>query len=316
MLPPKFRPMRSVAPDKLSDVQWPKYASVKIDGIRACKPIDETVSKSGKPLPNKFFMAWMAQNAPSGIDCEVVVGDPANGDETYRNTFSGIMSIEGQPDFNIYIFDLCHKTGPESGYCNDRLSTLELMFGHTLWKDHAYFTEVAPRTFLVKQFLLNSQEELDAFYAQALEDGYEGVILRDPAGFYKYGKCTAREQYQFKIKPEHDAEAEILYAYEAEENLNTAFTNEVGETKRSSHQENKVGKGMLGGYHVRDLATGMVFDCGAGKLTHAERVARWLTKDTAPGKFIKYRSMSYGVHEAPRHPRFISDFNPTDTHSA
>ena len=115
-----------------------------------------------------------------------------------------------------------------------------------------------------------------------------------------------------KLKPHEDTEFEVTGFYEAMENLNEAFTNELGETARSSHQENKVGKGMLGGFYGKLLTTGQEIKVAPGKLKHAERIAIWNNQAAYLGKIAKQRSFPIGVLNLPRHGRWIGWRDDTD----
>jgi DNA ligase-1 len=233
---------------------------------------------------------------PEGLDGEIIVGPP-NSEDVYGLTFKAVMSQDALSDFHIYVFDVCDDL---VSYTSERLKRV------------ASLAQGLPRIKLVEQTLIHTIIQLNEFYAQALDLGYEGVILRDPCGQYKYGRSTAKEQTQLKIKPEEDFEALVLSVYEGEHNANEAFTNEVGETKRSTHQCNKVPNGMLGGFHVS--ANGVEFNVAPGKMTHAERIEAWQNKERLPGRYIKYRVMTYGTmaNGAARHGRWIGWRDKTD----
>jgi hypothetical protein len=57
---------------------------------------------------------------------------------------------------------------------------------------------------------------------------------------------------------------------------------------------------MLGGFHCRDLKTGVEFDCGTGTLKREE-----LALEGWVGTVIKYRFQPSGVKDKPRYPRFV-----------
>lgn len=279
-------PMRSVAPDAKHPIRFPKMASPKLDGIRFVNMDGLCITKSGKPIPNLFVQEWAEKYLPVGCDGELIVGEP-NLETTYNTTFRGVMTIKGEPDFRFHLFDRVE----DSVVAWERYTALSRL-------------ELNDRIVLVKQRWVNNQAELDAFYEGCLSDGYEGVILKEPTGSYKFGRSTAKEQTQLKLKPEHDEDALVLAFDEAMHNGNEAFLNALGETDRSAHQDNKTGLGMVGGIQVVNQH-GLKFNVSPGKLTHDERRSVWANKESYIGKFLKYRSMSYGVKEAPRHPRFL-----------
>lgn len=69
---------------------------------------------------------------------------------------------------------------------------------------------------------IGSAAELAAYKEKCLSEGYEGVMVRDPAGPYKCGRSTEREGWLLKIKRFEDAEAEVLETYEGMSNYNEA----------------------------------------------------------------------------------------------
>lgn len=290
-----FKPMRSIAPDESRyPITFPKWASPKLDGIRVVKHQGKALSKAMKPIPNHFIRNYIELNFPEGVDGEIIIGAPNESELTYNRTYRGAMTHEGEPDFMVYAFDIADGGDYQARHRLELLGEL---------------TRHIPRIKGVPQTVVNNREELQAVYENFLNQGYEGAILRDPNGRYKFGRCTAKEQIQLKLKPEDDFDAVVLEVIEAEQNNNEAFTNELGETDRSTHQANKVGKGMLGAFIVRDLLSGLTFRVGPGKMKHAERVKVWeeFCKTGAHiGRYIKYRSMTYGVLKegAARHGRF------------
>jgi DNA ligase 1 len=284
-----FKPMRSVAPDyEKFPLTFPKLMSPKLDGIRLCKYQGNVVTKSGKQIPNLFVRNWCNQHLPEGFDGELIVGDP-NLDTTYNTTFRGVMTIAGDPDFRFYVFDLIGDAGAEK-----RLEQIHSIL----------YYNPQPRIIPVQQCMVHNLSDVDRLYNEFLEQGYEGAILKNPEGLYKFGRSTPKCQTQLKLKPEEDFDAQVVAFEEAMHNGNVAFVNEVGETDRSTHKENLSGLGMVGGIWVRDKE-GKEFKISPGKLTHPERVQVWQNKESLIGHWLKYRSMTYGVKDAPRHGRFL-----------
>jgi DNA ligase-1 len=120
---------------------------------------------------------------------------------------------------------------------------------------------------LVEHVLLKDREELDEYESAQVALGYEGVMLADPLARYKFGRATTKGGELLKVKRFVDSEAIILDVVEEMFNGNEAETNELGRTKRSSHQAGKSGKGTMGALVVRD-----VLDTIAAPAEVAERV--------------------------------------------
>ena len=81
---------------------------------------------------------------------------------------------------------------------------------------------------------VNSMEEIDTNESACLEFGYEGIMLRDPNGTYKFGRSTARDNILLKVKRFLDDEAEVIGIEEKMSNQNVAEKDNFGRTERSS----------------------------------------------------------------------------------
>jgi DNA ligase-1 len=218
------------------------------------------------------------------------------------------MSEDGTPDVTYYAFDLWNRPA-------DSLLMREVRLG-----------DILPPGGLASQWkvlwssVLYTVAEVERYEAKALAQGYEGLILRDPDGLYKFGRSTMREQGMMKLKRFVDEEAEVLGVYEEMRNDNVAKKNELGRTARSSHQENLVGKGTAGGFLL--LLRGTTFKCGTG-LTDAEAARWWALRDPRPlemkletetltyyvlrkpGAWVKFKHFPVGAKDKPRHPVYL-----------
>ncbi len=295
-----MKPMLAVEAPK--DIKFPVYASAKLDGIRAVVKDDMLLSRTLKPIPNGYVQDALGQALFNGLDGELTVG-PANDKNVMQATTSGVMSREGEPDFTFWVFDFWNN--PTMAY-GERLRLMERAF-----KDGALASY--PRIKLLRQVIINSESELRAFEATTLEQGFEGVMIRSPLGTYKFGRSTAREGYLLKVKRFADGEAVVIGVEELMHNANEATLDELGYTKRSTHQAGKVAMGTLGALRVRDLSTDIEFNIGTG-YTAAQRAELWamFQNGTLLGRIAKYKHFEVGVKEAPRFPVFQGFRDPRD----
>lgn len=282
-----FKPQLCSSYEDAGELRGPFYASYKLDGIRCVTRYSNALARSLKPIPNQHIRDTLAKF--QDLDGEIIVGAP-NLETTYRTTNSAVMSHKGEPDFKFWVFD--------------DLSDFSLTFEQRMDKLNSRnlpdFIKVLPQT------RISNMDMLMPMYGQAVDDGYEGLILRKPSSFYKFGRCTALSQDALKMKPVADSEAVIISVYEAMSNQNAAFKNELGQTERSMEQAGMVPSGMVGGFIVRDIHTGVEFDCAPGKLTHDERITLWETQRSAlAGKILRYKFMPYGIKDKPRFPRWV-----------
>ena len=272
------------------------WVSKKLDGIRALVINGVVVSRKLLPIPNKHVQTIFG-NRPEleGFDGELIVG-PANAADVYSRTNSGVMSVNGVPEVIFHAFD--HIANP----CDEYFKRHDRVRVPLRW------VEVVP------QHPVACEKDVLDIEKMYLDLGYEGVMLRahsGPASFYKYGRSTAKEGTLLKLKRFSDSEAVVIGFEEQMHNRNEALRDALGRTKRSSHAENKTGKGTLGALICRDIESGVEFNIGTG-FDDAVRQGIWDNGDEYLGKIVKYKSFRIGVKDAPRFPVYLGMRSPLD----
>lgn len=294
----QFKPMLAgKAPEDLASLDFPLYASPKIDGVRAIIRGHKVLSRSLKPIPNMFVWEQLGFRNYEGLDGELVVGPPT-GMDLMQRTMSGIMSIEGKPDFTFYVFDVVSSNSGLDFAARQRLLDV---------------VRRGPRVEILQQVLIRDVAQLMEAEQTALDAGYEGLILRHPRGSYKFGRSTTKEQWMLKLKRWEDSEAEVIGFEEKMHNANAAKTNAVGRTERSTHKAGMVPAGTLGNLLCRDVKTGQPVSIGSG-LTDAIRATVWHNPAKYLGKLVTYKHFAVtGVKDAPRFPIFKAFRDRRDT---
>ena len=281
------KPMLAGTCSSLDGLRYPVMATPKLDGIRCLVLLIDgkvqALSRNFKPIPNKFARSWLEQNCPPGFDGELMARDG-----TFQQTSSAIMSRDGEPDFVYKVFDYATDVG--ASYLQ-RMNALQQT------------ARQSERIELVIPTQVGSVEALEGFESDCLSDGYEGVMVRDPAGPYKCGRSTEREGYLLKIKRFVDREAVVIGVEERMHNSNEATTDELGRTKRSSHKAGQIPMNTLGALIVRDMETGVEFRIGTG-FDDVSRAMLWKIRDHLGGLIVSYKSQTTGVKVAPRFPIF------------
>ena len=165
-------------------------------------------------------------------------------------------------------------------------------------------------------------DELMEIEQRCVAEGYEGVMVRDPNGPYKWGRSTRKEGYLLKIKRFEDAEAIVVDVTERMHNANEAKVNALGLTERSSHKANQVPTGMLGSLVCNPLLPepdggspcvfngGVTFEIGTG---FTEQVRKDLWQDRPIGKVIKFKYQGLTPDGVPRFPVFLGFRDERDT---
>lgn len=282
---PNFRPLLA-ATAELDKIKFPVLVSPKLDGIRCLVHNGVGYSRSLKRIPNDFVQSVFASGLYDGLDGELIVG-AANAPDVYRTTNSGVMSRDGEPDFRFHAFD--------------RWDTCDQEFKYRL--DSVYRCSGVTRVEVVPQDLVHDMGRLEYYEEVCLNQGYEGVMGRALNGGYKMGRSTVKDGILWKLKRFVDHEFQVVGFEERLHNANESFTDELGRTKRSSHQENKVGRGDLGAL-ILDHPAG-TFTCGTG-FTDELRREIWGNRDAYLGQWVKVKHFEIGVKHKPRFPVFIS----------
>ena len=271
--------------------KFPYAATPKIDGIRFLMVGGAALTRSFKPIRNEYLQKILSSNLPEGIDGELTSGS------TFQEC-SSIMRIKGEPDFKVWIFDFVNPKGEVKPY-KERMDELRKFENFNI-----------PSYEILFPTIVSNQEQIDQLMINNLNAGYEGLMLRDPNGIYKFGRSSVKENILLKVKEFMDDEAEIISFREKMINTNEGLKDNFGRTKRSSCQDGLKPSGTLGGFILRN-SEGLEFSCGSG-LNDALRDEIWKNQSKYLGKLVKYKYMSKGIKELPRHPVFIGFRDETD----
>lgn len=291
-----LKPMLA-SPVEIEQIKFPCFISPKLDGIRGVIHEAKAVTRTLKPIPNKYVRGVFSDGELTGLDGEFILGFPTAPD-SYRKTNSALMTYDGMPKPMYYVFD--DMSIPKAPFV-ERLERLK--------KRVAYLEH--PQIVLLEQVLVRNVIELIKYEEKYVELGYEGVIARHPMGLYKYGRSTVSQGWLVKLKRFVDSEAVIIGMVELMENKNKAVINKLGYMERSHHMENKVPGGRLGAFQARDIEHGWEFEIGTG-FTEVERVAYWKRGKAMVGQIVKYKYFPIGMKDSPRHPVFLGFRDPRD----
>lgn len=277
----------------LDQLNYPVLASPKIDGIRAYVEKGVVMSRNNKPIPSEAVQALFGDKKLNGLDGELVAGPP-NHSEAFSRTTSAVMTRKPKPGSNPHfrvqflVFD-AYMPGAPFGLRLKSAAAQARVWGSGT--RNAACQAVA-------HALVKDAAGLAAYEQRCLAEGYEGVMVRDPAGLYKQGRSTVAEGGLLKVKQFLDAEATIIGFEEQMHNDNPRGD----DGKRSTHKAGKLPMGVLGAFKVR-TKDGVEFDVGSG-FTLKERGEYWVRRPQLLGKLIRYRYFPTGTAERPRFPTF------------
>lgn len=265
--------------DDISLLKYPVLCTPKLDGIRCLTIGNSPMSRKLKPIPNRHVCSVMS-SLPDNLDGELMLAG-AN----FNSVQSAIMTVEGTPDFQYYVFDVIQNL-PYSERI-EHLKTLKLP---------DFCIKVIP-------ILINNEQELLSYEEKCINDGYEGVMIRSLNSPYKFGRSTLKEQYLLKLKRFQDSEAIVLDFEEKMLNTNESKINELGYLKKSSHKDNLVPANTLGSLTVKDITTNKIFNIGTG-YSDDVRKEIWDNRNTYKGKTLTYKYQPHGMLDLPRCPVF------------
>jgi DNA ligase-1 len=262
-------------------VRFPVWVQPKIDGVRAVNLHGALTGRSMKTFGNRYVTNTFTDPAYQGFD--------------------GEMAAEAETIW--WLFDYITPLTMVMPY-SERYASLRARL-HYL-QEHRMHNPGASRLRLVPFAVARDMAELKAMDAANIQVGYEGTILRDPLGMYKFGRCTAREATLMRIKAFVEEDAVVNSISEGETNLNEANLNALGYIERSTHKVNMIGNFMVGTLHCTDVKTGQKIDVAPGCMTHDERRVYFKDQARLIGKTIKYKTFKHGVKDKPRFPTFQS----------
>lgn len=276
---------------------YPALSSPKIDGLR-CRIIHgKPMSRSMKLIPNHYLQELVEGLGYllEGLDGELTVGLP-NSATAFQDSTGPIRRTGGRPPVVFNVFD--DFTDPDLEFKHRYYTAMDRVKGLRS-KGHTWIEPVRHR-------VCRTLEDVNLAEEQALQCGYEGLMLRSPYGRYKSGRSTVNEQLLLKVKRYVDFEAVVTGFEEEMQNTNEARENEVGRMKRSNHSENMVPKNTLGallGRMINGPFKDQSISCGSG-FTFEERQEIWGNKEKYLGQVFTVKYFPYGCKDKPRHPTF------------
>jgi DNA ligase-1 len=296
-------PMLSGKVHDINKLNYPVLVSPKLDGIRCVIVNGKALSRNFKPIPNTFTRDFLEAHTINGFDGEIMI---RNAD--FGGVSSGIMKASGEPDFYYNIFDYLGTTMTEETPYYERYNDLKSELAD-LYQSGTVFKE---RLKLVPHYVVRDPETLSAYEAQFLAEGYEGIMVRDPIGPYKFGRSGDDEGYLLKLKRFVDDEAIVVGIEPLYHNENEETQDAFGNAKRSHVASGMVAEEKLGAFKVQGK-NGIVFNIGTGQgLTEAKRIQFWKDRKSLIGKMVKYKSQVVGAKTAPRFPVWIGFRSPAD----
>jgi ATP-dependent DNA ligase len=231
-LVPTFEVMLAEKVDAKYKFFFPCQAEYKMDGARLIAICDHGnvsyFSRAGKP--SDFCKGLFDDDL---IDLERYIGTPFIMDgEVLGDNFVETINAksednnEAKQKLNFYVFDMMTLSEWEKQKC-----------GVPQWKRSQFIVDCLrerdyKKIIKSRQKTCHSMEQLREFYQQALSDGFEGLIIKDPEGLYEFG----RSKSWTKWKPIIDVDLTITGIYEGK--AGTKNEGKLGGFNVSGYDEN------------------------------------------------------------------------------
>lgn len=286
-----FKPLLAATLEDTSKLNYPVLVSIKLDGLRCTIHNGVVMSRSMKPIRSKAVQELFGRSELNGLDAEILYG-PWNDPLVFNKTTSAVMATELKGDMDKSLL----KMAVFDYFLNDSIYNVRYLMAEEIVKRHGKQME------MLAQVQVDNEEELLDFEREALDNGFEGIMVRSIHGKYKQGRSTLKDGIINKLKRFSDDEGLIIGFQEKMTNTNESKINEVGRSQRSQALEGMVGANTLGAFVC--TCKGIEFTCGSG-LDDAMRKEVWENKDKYLGRFIKFKHFEIGKLVSYRFPIWL-----------
>lgn len=301
-----FRPMlatrESITEEDVASLSYPLLVSPKLDGWRCIITPEGPVTRAFEPIPNNYVRNKL-KLLPIGLDGELIVG-PMTGKDVWNRTQSGLSKHDGEPSFVFHVFDDYRHPGAFVGRLNAARCAIAGIPYDLVPVIHLPHTEV------------HSPHQLADLERHYVYQEFEGMIIRDPAGGYKFGRATRKEATLLKYKRFDHSEALIVGFKEKQRNDNVLETSALGYAKRSKKKEGMVPVGVLGAFEcalidrVDPLGNPITFDLSG--FTAKQREEIWANQNNYLRQIARLKHQGFTSDGKPRCPIYEGLRDPRD----
>jgi len=295
-----FKPL--LAPNEKVDLDtltYPLIASTKLDGIRLIVKDGKLFTRSLKPQMSASIQSRFKWLADFSKEARIIFDGELYSPSISFSDLSGQCRAYNAPiaeDLSFYCFDLLHEPceTTEQKIYKERLKEVST---HVCLLPCPFFKEVHTK-------VVNSRKEVEDYFEEVLVQGYEGLILRNPNGGYKFGRGTLKEGIIYKVKPFQTFDAKIVgivQSTEVREGVEKKV-NELGRSVTSKKQADRVLIDKASAFEV--LYEGKPLKVTIA-MTDEEKIEIWKHRTSYIGKCVEYRGMLVGAKDLPRHPTTI-----------
>lgn len=291
-------------------IRYPMLGSVKFDGTRCICVAGELFSRNMKPQKNRN-LPWHLAPLIDYCRRHKMVADMELYDHTLgaHADHTSILASHDKPipdTMTAHYFDMLtleEWTSGDAAPFKDRLDrVMDLAFGEP------WLQSVTHRV------LAHSQDARFTF-ADAVGQGFEGLMLRCPNARYKHGRATINEGIIFKFKAFETLDGEIIEVIQRrkmKEGVERTLT-PTGHMERVHTKDSFDLDDMVGAFKVR-FEDGTISEVNYGRgFDHGTRRQHWEDRDTLKGRMVEVRHLPHGAKEGIRIGTLVR-FRPDKEH--
>jgi hypothetical protein len=296
MFRPLFKPMLATNV-KPSQLKFPMYGSLKLEGVRAEFTPDGLRTRPMKQFGNQ---AWLSAKFATLLAYCKQEGVTVEGEiYIHGKTFNEISSIcrrKSHPDtgdLKVYLFDVYM---PE-------VTNATFAARYLFLKNNS--DSFGEDVIVLDQEIQTEAKYVTEAYEKALELGYEGYVLKAPDQTYKCGRSTVNEHKFLRMKDQLTWDGVVLEIVERFENLVESERNHLGYMAKTQDKDMKRATGMAAVAVVKcaDFPGQVVRVTLSRGLTDQDRFDIWTNREDYVGKNIRWVGIPVkGM--LPRAPRF------------
>lgn len=280
---PQLFPNDAIAIEDIPDNTY--LVSMKLDGIRCTFKDGEMRSRSRKPIPNKRLHEKFAHLKEYSKDNGILDGELYSHELTFQEITSIVMTQDKEVPASLQF------------YCFDALAFADMPFNTRL--------RLIPeaRDLVKVEQILTKKSEFERLMQKALDEGYEGLIIRNPMSKYKFGRVTTKSGDGYKLKNYRTFDARIHGFVQATVVRKDAVRkiNELGYSETSKKKDDRIPVDKVAAFLVNHEGKELKVVYAA---TDTERAYAWQHRDDYFGRMIEFKGMLIGAKDLPRHPVF------------
>jgi DNA ligase-1 len=282
-----------LAPNEKTDINiitYPLLGSYKLDGIRCLFINGQMLSRAFKPIRNVHLQTRFESLKQYSKDNNMILdGELYAKGMSFQQITHYVMSEDEVVPFELKF------------WCFDCVKDNNL---NTPFKERIRLIPIVDIIVKVEQKELNTAHDVQNMFEEALNIGFEGLILKSPNSYYKCGRGTLKEGLIYKVKPfeTFDGEiTEVIQGTKVKDEVERTQDN-FGNSKTSIKKDDRELVEKASAFRVKYNGTTLKVSLA---MTDEEKEEVWRNQKNYIGKYIEYKGMSIGQKDVPRHPIYL-----------